>query len=186
MTRPSVTLTGRDRPGVTARLFTVLAAHDLSVIDVEQVLIRGKLVLGALLACDRDPDLTAIHCGIRAVAADLGPHAEITMGSGKPARRRGQSHVTVMGCLLTPAAHRRDRRADRGRRRQHRPGGRSGRLPGYVHRTRRIRCRPHVLATRSPVNLPSRASTWRCKRRGLHRAGDAGSLSWTCTRRRSP
>jgi len=42
-----VTLTGRDRPGVTARLFTVLAVHDLSVIDVEQVVIRGKLVLAA-------------------------------------------------------------------------------------------------------------------------------------------
>ncbi len=99
-----VTLTGRDRPGVTARLFTVLAAHELSVIDIEQVVIKGKLVLGALLACDRDPDLTAIHRGIRAVAADLGLEAEITMGSGEPARRRGQLHVTVMGRPLTPAA----------------------------------------------------------------------------------
>ena len=99
-----VTLTGRDRPGVTARLFTVLAAHELSVIDIEQVVIRGKLVLGVLLACDRDPDLTAIHRGIRAVAADLGLEAEITMGSGEPPRRRGQLHVTVMGRPLTPAA----------------------------------------------------------------------------------
>jgi phosphoserine phosphatase len=99
-----VTLTGRDRPGVTARLFTVLAAHDLSVLDIEQVVIRGKLVLGALLACARDPDLTAIHRGIRALAADLGLDAEITMGSGEPARRRGQLHVTVLGRPLTPAA----------------------------------------------------------------------------------
>jgi phosphoserine phosphatase len=99
-----VTLTGRDRPGVTARLFTVLAAHDLSVIDIEQVVIRGKLVLGALLACGRDPDLTAIHRGIRALAADLGLEAEFTMGSGEPPRRRGQLHVTVMGRPLTPAA----------------------------------------------------------------------------------
>jgi phosphoserine phosphatase len=99
-----VTLTGPDRPGVTARLFTVLAAHDLSVIDLEQVVIRGKLVLGALLACDRDPDLTAIHRSIRSVAADLGLAAEITMGSGEPVRRRGQLHVTVMGRPLTPAA----------------------------------------------------------------------------------
>jgi phosphoserine phosphatase len=99
-----VTVTGRDRPGVTARLFTALTAHELSVIDIEQVVIRGKLVLGALLACDRDPDLTAIHRGVRAVAADMGLEAEITMGSGEPARRRGQLHVTVMGRPLTPAA----------------------------------------------------------------------------------
>src|SRR6202163_3057762 len=99
-----VTLTGRDRPGVTARLFTALTAHELSVVDIEQVVIRGKLVLGVLLACERDPDLTAIHRGIRAVAADRGVHAEITRGSGEPARRRGQLHVTVMGRPLTPAA----------------------------------------------------------------------------------
>jgi phosphoserine phosphatase len=99
-----VTLTGRDRPGVTARLFTALTAHELSVIDIEQVVIRGKLVLGALLACERDPDLTAIHRGIRAVAADMSLDAEITMGSGEPARRRGQLHVTIMGRPLIPAA----------------------------------------------------------------------------------
>ena len=99
-----VTLTGRDRPGVTARLFTALTSHELSVIDIEQVVIRGKLVLGVLLACERDPDLTAIHRGIRAVAADMGLDAEITMGSGEPPRRRGQLHVTVMGRPLTPAA----------------------------------------------------------------------------------
>jgi phosphoserine phosphatase len=45
-----VTLTGRDRPGVTARLFSVLARHELDVIDAEQVVIRGRLVLGVLLA----------------------------------------------------------------------------------------------------------------------------------------
>ena len=44
-----VTLTGRDRPGVTSRLFSVLAARRLSVLDMEQVVIRGRLVLGVLL-----------------------------------------------------------------------------------------------------------------------------------------
>ncbi len=100
-----VTLTGRDRPGVTSRLFTVLAAgHGLSVLDIEQVVIRGRLVLGALLACGPDPDLTSIHRGVRAVAGDLGMDAEITMGSGESPRRRGQLHVTVLGSPLLPAA----------------------------------------------------------------------------------
>ena len=79
-----VTLTGRDRPGVTSRLFSALAAYELSVLDIEQVVIRGRLVLGALLSCPPDPDLTAIHRSIRALAADLGLDAEITMGSGEP------------------------------------------------------------------------------------------------------
>jgi phosphoserine phosphatase len=99
-----VTLTGRDRPGVTSRLFTALAVDDLTVLDIEQVVIRGRLVLGVLLGCGGDPDLTAIHRGVRAVAADLGMDVEITMGSGESPRRRGQLHVTVLGNPLLPAA----------------------------------------------------------------------------------
>jgi phosphoserine phosphatase len=99
-----VTVTGRDRPGVTSRLFSVLAAHELSVLDVEQVVIRGRLVLGVLLSCGSSPDLTAIHRQVTAVAADLGLDAEITAGSAEPARRRGSLHVTVLGSLLAPAA----------------------------------------------------------------------------------
>jgi phosphoserine phosphatase len=100
-----VTLTGRDRPGVTSRLFTALAdGGGLTVLDIEQVVIRGRLVLGVLLGCGPDPDLTAIHRGIRAVDADLGMDVEITMGSAEPARQRGQLHVTVLGKPLLPAA----------------------------------------------------------------------------------
>jgi len=99
-----VTVTGRDRPGVTSRLFSVLAAHELSVLDVEQVVIRGRLVLGVLLSCGSSPDLTVIHRQVTAVAADLGLDAEITAGSAEPDRRRGSLHVTVLGRLLAPAA----------------------------------------------------------------------------------
>ncbi len=99
-----VTVTGRDRPGVTSRLFSVLAGHDLSVLDVEQVVIRGRLVLGVLLSCDSDPDLTAIHRQVTRVAADLGLDAEITAGSAEPDLRRASLHVTVLGRMLAPAA----------------------------------------------------------------------------------
>jgi len=99
-----VTLTGRDRPGVTSRLFAELSAHSLAVLDVEQVVIRGRLVLGVLLACGDSPDLTGIHKQVTALAADLGLDAEITMGSGERARGRGgRLHVTVLGAPLTPA-----------------------------------------------------------------------------------
>jgi phosphoserine phosphatase len=99
-----ITVTGRDRPGVTSRLFCVLAAHELSVVDVEQVVIRGRLVLGVLLSCGSAPDLTAIHRQVAAMAADLGLEAEITAGSAEPGLRRGSLHVTVLGSLLSPAA----------------------------------------------------------------------------------
>lgn len=109
MSRPQttllVTLTGRDRPGVTSRLFSGLSAHDLTVLDVEQVVIRGHLVLGVLLACPESPDLTAIHRQVTSLAEDLGMNAEITLGSGEveQSRQRGRLHVTVLGNPLTPA-----------------------------------------------------------------------------------
>src|SRR5580704_16138350 len=112
MTTLLITLTGPDRPGVTSRLFAGLARYQLSVADVEQVVIRGKLVLGVLLECDGPPDLTGIHAVVSALAADLGLAAEITAGSGAagsgaagdaPARG-GRLHVTLLGSPLTPAA----------------------------------------------------------------------------------
>ena len=107
MSRPHttllVTLTGRDRPGVTSRLFSGLSAYDLTVLDVEQVVIRGHLVLGVLLACPPSPDLTAIHRQVASLADDLGMNAEITLGSGEESGRRGRLHVTVLGNPLTPA-----------------------------------------------------------------------------------
>ena len=105
-----ITLTGRDRPGVTSRLFAILARHPVSVLDVEQVVIRGRLVLGVLLGCDSPPDLTGIHAAVSALATDLGLDAEITMGSaasgvaGDPAARGGRLHVTLLGSPLAPAA----------------------------------------------------------------------------------
>jgi phosphoserine phosphatase len=107
-----ITLTGPDRPGVTSRLFGILAAHPLQVLDIEQVVIRGKLVLGVLLGCDSPPDLTGIHAAVSGLAADLGLEAEITAGSGRsdaPARGlghlgTGRLHVTLLGSPLGPAA----------------------------------------------------------------------------------
>jgi phosphoserine phosphatase len=101
-----VTLTGPDRPGVTARLFGILAGHPLRVLDIEQVVIRGKLVLGVLLGCDTPPDLTGIHAAVSGLAADLGLEAEITAGSGRsdPPSRSGRLHVTLLGSPLRPDA----------------------------------------------------------------------------------
>jgi len=108
-----ITLTGRDRPGVTSRLFGVLARFPLSVVDIEQVVIKGRLVLGVLASCDEPPDLTAIHRGVTDLARDLGLDAEITAGSAEPGTTgsgapgsgaRGQLHVTVLGSPLQPDA----------------------------------------------------------------------------------
>jgi phosphoserine phosphatase len=104
-----ITLTGRDRPGVTSRLFGALARFPLSITDIEQVVIRGRLVLGVLTSCETLPDLTAIHREVTSLAVDLGLDAEITAGSAEagraqPGSARDQLHVTLIGSPLLPDA----------------------------------------------------------------------------------
>ena len=99
-----VTLTGRDRPGVTSRLFSVLSGHELTV-RRRAGGDPGPAGTRSALAAAGSPDLTAIHQQITSLADDLGMDAEITMGSGEPSQRlRGRLHVTVLGRPLLPSA----------------------------------------------------------------------------------
>ncbi|GAA5001616.1 phosphoserine phosphatase SerB [Actinopolymorpha pittospori] len=98
-----VTLTGRDRPGVTSAVFDALAAFPVEVLDVEQVVLRGRLVLGILVTAPRD-DARVRHA-VEKVARNLGMDVEIEDGAGdnRP-RGTGRSHVTVLGQPLHPRA----------------------------------------------------------------------------------
>jgi phosphoserine phosphatase len=100
-----ITLTGRDRPGVTSRLFSTLAAFPVTVADVEQVVIRGRLVLGVLMEYGSDTDIGRVWAAAEKIAADLGMEIELATGTGNgDPRRRGRLHVTILGRPLTPAA----------------------------------------------------------------------------------
>jgi len=103
--RALLTVTGADRPGITAALFTALARHDVEVRDVEQVVIRGRLVLGVLVTLhgERGPFRDAV----RAVAADLGVHLDVAFGDdadGPMVRRGSRHHVIVLGRPLSATA----------------------------------------------------------------------------------
>ncbi|QWC85000.1 phosphoserine phosphatase SerB [Nocardioidaceae bacterium] len=101
-----ITLTGRDRPGVTAQVFGTLAAHGCTVLDVEQVVIRGRLVLGVLVTPPAGGTGSAsLEQALAAQAAELGLEVELEQGSGDaPARGAGRTHVTVLGQPLAAAA----------------------------------------------------------------------------------
>ena len=77
-----VTLTGKDRPGVTSAIFAALAAAGVEVIDIEQIVLRRRLVLGILVTAPRD--WKKLRDVIERTAADLGHERR-----GRP-RRRGQ------------------------------------------------------------------------------------------------
>ncbi|HEX6888020.1 MAG TPA: phosphoserine phosphatase SerB [Candidatus Nanopelagicales bacterium] len=91
------TVVGVDRPGITARLFGALA--QTQVVDVEQVVVAGQLVLGAvvLAAPGAGPALLA---GIRAAVPDVDVavrHVHATDVAGAPVT----CTVTIVGRAIT-------------------------------------------------------------------------------------
>ncbi|HTY73629.1 MAG TPA: phosphoserine phosphatase SerB [Actinomycetes bacterium] len=100
-----VTLSGPDRPGVTTQLFAALgAAVPADVLDVEQVVIRGQLVLGVLLGpVSGADDLLAVRRAAHEVADRVGMSVTVAAGAEEADPRRvGRVHVTVLGRPLRP------------------------------------------------------------------------------------
>ncbi len=98
-----MTVVGKDRPGVTSALFTALSAYGVQVLDIEQVVLRRRLVLGVLVTMPRDEN--SLRRSVEKVASDLGMDVDIDRGTGdNRARPEGRSHVTVLGSPLRPSA----------------------------------------------------------------------------------
>ncbi len=148
-----VTLTGRDRPGVTAALFEALGRHEVVVADVEQVVIRGRLVLGVLLS----PAAPRLADTVRAVGG-RSRHA----GGGRDGSGRGGRQAA-----RTRGRHRAGRpAAPRGVAGHRRAGGRA--------RTATSTGSSGSPRTRSPaLSLRCRGPTWRRCARALSRAAAA-------------
>ena len=98
-----LTVTGRDRPGVTAALFDVLAEHDVELGDVEQVVAHDRLLLGVVVAGPGDG--RAVRAALSARAAELDVEVEFTPLEDDEHPAPGpRHHVTVLGAPLQPAA----------------------------------------------------------------------------------
>lgn len=101
---------GADRPGVTAALFGVIEAHSGApygpvVADVEQIVLRGRLVLGVLLTAPADWDAGELRRSLHRWGVEWKLDVEVKEGVGdNQPRRAGRSRVTVLGAPLTPAA----------------------------------------------------------------------------------
>ncbi|MFD9896347.1 phosphoserine phosphatase SerB [Amycolatopsis sp. NPDC059027] len=94
-----ITTTGPDKPGVSSVLFAVLTRHDVDVLDVEQVVIRGQLVLGVLAGVYRDPE--GLQESVEQAMASVGMQVDVRIGSAIgedpfALGRRDSSHVLVV------------------------------------------------------------------------------------------
>ena len=105
-----VTISGRDRPGVTAWFFAALAAHDVDVRDVEQVVIQERLILAVLIELRGDP--AALRHSVTHAADALGMECEVVVatqfgeqpGTAQAREPGSRSHVIMMGRPLRPGA----------------------------------------------------------------------------------
>jgi phosphoserine phosphatase len=98
-----LTVSGKDRPGVTSAMFRTLTRAGVEVLDIEQIVLRRRLILGILVTAPRD--WKKLRDAVESTAAELGMQVEVDRGSGdNRGRREGRSHVTVIGAPLRAAA----------------------------------------------------------------------------------
>jgi phosphoserine phosphatase len=100
-----ITVTGIDRPGITAALFALLAEYEqVKVLDIEQVVIRGQLTLGTLISSPENEAL--LRKGLADLAAAKEVQISVIEGESDDSTRpdENQLFVTVLSAELKPAA----------------------------------------------------------------------------------
>ncbi len=101
-----ILLSGVDTPGITQALFETLSPFAITVLDIEQVVARDRVILTVLLALNPDhreaidEDLNA--CAER-LGVDIATSFQIQAGS-TIAAKTGLMHVVALGNPLHPAA----------------------------------------------------------------------------------
>lgn len=101
-----ITVTGRDQPGVTSALFEVLSRHRVDLLNVEQVVIRGRLTLGVLVAAATEVAAGAeLRSEVEAAIHGVGLDVSIESSDGLPVLRVPSTHtIVVLGRPITAEA----------------------------------------------------------------------------------
>ncbi len=98
-----ITLTGKDRPGVTSSVFATLASYGVEVLDIEQIVLRRRLVLGVLVAAPGQ--WKALRDELVEIGGAVGMQVEVDRGTGDNQHRpQGRTTVTVLGRPLRSTA----------------------------------------------------------------------------------
>ena len=101
-----ILVSGLDTPGITQALFETLAPFSISILDIEQVVIRDRLILTVLISLNPahaqaiDEDLQI--CGEK-LSIDIATSFQ-EQGESTIAAKTGLVHVVALGNPLTPTA----------------------------------------------------------------------------------
>ena len=101
-----ITVTGHDQPGVTSALFEVLSRNKVDLLNVEQVVIRGRLTLGVLVAGPAvDSGSAGLRAEVEAAIHSVGLDVTIERSDGLPVMREPSTHtIVVLGRPITAEA----------------------------------------------------------------------------------
>ena len=101
-----ITVTGHDKPGVTSALFEVLSGHKVELLNVEQVVIRGRLTLGVLVSAPLEvAEGRALRDEVEAAIHAVGLDVSIESSDDLPIIREPSTHtIVVLGRPITAEA----------------------------------------------------------------------------------
>ena len=101
-----ILLSGVDKPGITETLFQTLSPFAVSILDIEQVVIRGRVILTCLISC-APAHAEAIEADLEECATELGVDiASVFEDSAATdiAVKKSLLHVVVLARELKPSA----------------------------------------------------------------------------------
>jgi phosphoserine phosphatase len=98
-----ITVTGVDRPGVTSALFEVLSRHKVELLNVEQVVIRGRLTLGVLVSATPEvAEDSAFHDEVEQAIHRVGLDVTVEHSDDLPVMGQPSTHtIVVLGRPVT-------------------------------------------------------------------------------------
>jgi phosphoserine phosphatase len=97
-----VTVTGPDKPGVTSVLMGALAGQQVSLLDVEQVVIHDRLTLGVLVAVDGDPE--AVQDVVEQAMSSIGMDVSAEVNAPSDGHAPSTHAVVLLGSPVTARA----------------------------------------------------------------------------------
>ena len=101
-----ILLTGVDAPGITQKLFGALSPFAVTIIDIEQVVIRERLILTALIGLNKAHAL-AIEADLNTCAQELGVDIATSFSAMQPesiAAKSGLLHIVALANPMKPDA----------------------------------------------------------------------------------
>jgi phosphoserine phosphatase len=98
---------GRDRPGLTADLTSILASYDTCVLDIGQAVVHETLSLGLLVEIPRGESSRGVQDALAARSRDLGLQvnftvvAKVDLDEWVSSQGKDQFIVTILGRAIS-------------------------------------------------------------------------------------